>query len=81
MYSSVFDSQTNELFLMKFEYAYSVVDGTQNDFTLTYTAQKIDSYCGPSGSGSCTIYGTAFITNGAYEGNENQEFLFYAGKK
>lgn len=38
MYSSVFDSATNELFLMKFVYTYSAGDGTQNDFGLTYSA-------------------------------------------
>lgn len=71
MYSSVFDTVTNELFLMKFVYTYAASAGTQADFGLAYSAQKVDSYCGPNGSGTCTIYGTAFTKSGAYEGNEN----------
>lgn len=69
MYSTVQDTVTNELFLMKFVYANT---GTsQADFSLTYSAQKVDSYCGPNGSGTCTIYGSAMTASGAYEGNTN----------
>ena len=62
---------------MKWGYSYSASAGDATDFTVTYEAQKVESYC--NSARACTIGASSLVADAKYEGNTAQTFLYFAG--
>jgi len=77
VYVTAFDSEASELYLIKWGYSYSAGAGDATEFTPTYEAQLVSSYCNTARA--CTIGASTLTTSGTYEGNTAETLLYFAG--